>query len=254
MLPKDIQSASYKGVGFLCPKDKIEQGRNTVLHRWPDSNVQYAEDNGFTPPEYKLTIILADPNLLGKVAALRRVLNSPGPGTLKHPYVGSKQCSVKGPWSADRDDHDAGVWTAEVCFVETVGAIFPALISGIPAVVSGLAASTIASISSQFAGVFGAGPLSAVSRVAIGAGVGAIGSSLSSAFGASLGVSTLVNQAQSMADQPDRIATLLSSAVTDPLTSDVFTAAQLVQGMKAVSEQASGVVNDAVSFANRIGM
>lgn len=253
MLPKDLQSASFRGVSFLCPKDTLEEGRNTIDHKWPDSNLRYAEDNGLNAPEYKLTIILTGPNLPGKVAALRRALNAPIPGTLKHPWVGVKQCAVKGPYKADRDDKDGGVWTAEVCFLETVGALFPALAAGIPAVVSGLAASTIGSIAAGFPSVFGAGPLTVASRLAIGAGIGSIGGALSSAFGASLGVTTLVNQAAALADQPARLAGLLSGAVQAPLTSAVFSSGQLLAGMRAVSTAAAVVTHDAISFGTRIG-
>lgn len=153
----DLAPASFRGARFLCPRDHVEQGRNTIDHHYPDSNRRYAEDNGFTPPVYHITAYLHGAGLRGQFNALAAALNTPGPGTLAHPWLGSHLCAVKGPWKVVRDDKDSGVLEIEITFLETSPtALFPGAVSGIAALVSGLSGGLVPALFAGLAGNLGA--------------------------------------------------------------------------------------------------
>lgn len=170
----NLQPASFRGARFLCPKDNAQEGRNSIEHKYPDSNRRYVEDNGYCPPEFSLTAVLHGPNVLGQFKSLQGALNRKGPGTLRHPYYGSQLCAVKGPWKVTREDTDAGVLTLDITFLVTSNAIFPAILAAIPAVVSSLAGSFISKALGSFASAFGNPLLSPVTMGVLASGLRAV--------------------------------------------------------------------------------
>lgn len=244
---RDLSPASFRGVAFLCPKDTAEEGRNSIKHSYPDASHRYVEDNGLIPPEFKLTAILHGADLPAKVRSLRGALNTPGPGTLRHPYYGSHLCAVIGPYHVSRSDDDSGVVTFEITFAVTGAAIFPGLVGAIPAVVTGLALSTISSIASLLPAAFGAGPLSSVSRDVIGAGMAGIGTALNGQF-SSVDASRMIEQASNLASDPDRFGSLLDSAMSGAIGADegTISSARLASGFQSTFDAASSLVNQAL--------
>lgn len=155
MLPKDLHKASFRGVPFLAPSDETSEGRTTIDHRYPDSNFRYAEDNGGIPPKFAISAILCEPNLTGKLRSLRRALTAQGPGTLKHPWCGTQFVQVDGDYTISRDQKHAGYVELKIKFLVTGPPVFPSIVSGISAVVSGLAASAVAEIFNAFVAAYG---------------------------------------------------------------------------------------------------
>lgn len=154
MLLHQLQRASFRGVPFLVPDDKLDEGRHVVMHEYPDSNQRYAEDNGRDTPIFNVSAIVAEPGLPGKLSALRRALAAEGPGTLKHPWAGSQFVQVD-KVSIKRSDKNGGYVELEIKFVTTGPPQFPGLISSIPAAVSALVSSAIVDIFKQFVLDFG---------------------------------------------------------------------------------------------------
>ena len=150
----DLQPASFRGAAFLCPHDHVKEGRNTIDHKYPNSSYRYAEDNGYTPPEFDMTCVLHGPNLLADFSRLRAALNTPGPGTLRHPWYGAQFCAVKGPWKVSREDRDSGVLELDVTFLVTGPPAFPGLVSNIAATISTLSASAVAASFAAFTAQF----------------------------------------------------------------------------------------------------
>lgn len=254
MLLKDLAPASFRGVPFRVPKDTLSEGRRIIEHFWPDSNRRYAEDNGFIPPEFTVTAILHGANLPGQLNSLRNALNTPGPGTLKHPWAGVHRCAVKGPFKIERSDQDGGVITIELCFVRDDGPIFPSLLSGIPAQVASLASAAIGNIGGALPGLFGAGALTAASRDVIGGAIGNLGSVITGEFGAGAASRVLSGQFLSLADDPSRIASSLMGAVEVPFVGTAFSDAQVLQGFRALSDQAASITGEALSFGQAAGI
>lgn len=233
---RDLQAASFRGVRFYCPKDDLEEGRTAIDHRYPDASYRYAEDNGRIPPEFKISALLFGRNVAGQVRALRSALNRPGPGTLKHPWAGSQFVQVKGPFKVSREDSDSGVVKFDITFLVTGPPIFPGLVSGIPAVVSGLVGSMIATLFEGFAGVYGTGGSTAASRSSIGGAISDVGSALVAAFGPDTSAEMLAATGPQIADTPSRTAVLLADAFRVPFQNDAVSNDQLVTGFRDVIE------------------
>lgn len=120
--PVNLLPASFRGVPFLVPSDETEEGPRTVEHEYPGSGVRYNENLGYCPPRFDLTIVLADPGVSGKLAALRNALNVEAPGTLMHPVFGAQLVSVVGPYRISRDQQSAGIIELSVTFSVTASA------------------------------------------------------------------------------------------------------------------------------------
>jgi prophage DNA circulation protein len=199
----DLIPSSFRGVRFLVPRDSASEGRNSIRHLFPDSSQAYVEDNGLIPPEFTLTAILHGNNLLAQFAALRNALNTPGPGTLYHPWYGPQFCAVKGPWKVTREDSDSGVLTLEICFWVTGPAQFPNRVSGIAAQVTSLSATFVNTAWNEFVSQYGTTPaFSDVSLTTIGAAITDVVSQFAPLAGA-----TGVNLAMThLTDEPERFA------------------------------------------------
>lgn len=143
----DLAPASFKGARFLVPRDHVAHGRNAIEHKVPGANLHFVEDNGAQIRELHLTMYLSGVSLMSDWSRLQTALNSAGPGTLNHPWLGSLFCQVKGPVQTKRDDKDSGVLEIVATFCETIGGTASAgvNISGvIPASIASGAANVIA--------------------------------------------------------------------------------------------------------------
>lgn len=247
MLLADLQPASFRGVRFLVPKDTWEEGRNSIKHKYPDASFQYVEDNGLIPPEFKVTAILHGANLPGQLKALRSALTRPGPGTLRHPYFGSQFVMVMGPYRGERQDSDSGVITLEISFAVTGPPIFPGAVSGIAAVVSGLASGAVASMFQAFSAAYGYsdGGASTATRTALSDGIGAIAGALAEAFGVG---DDLLAESSNVADEPERLADMIEDALRAPIDDDTITAERLVAGYRDVADAAALVTDEALAI------
>ncbi len=245
MLLAELSPASFRGVTFYVPKDTGEEGRNIIHHQYPNSSIRYDEDNGGHAPTFKITALLFGTGLSAKLNRLRDALNKPGPGTLNHPYLGSWTCSAVGPYKYQREDEDSGVITLDLTFsVTSSGTIFPGIVSGIAAVVSGLAGSAVSTITGSFAASFGAGAMSAFSRDAIATQIQSIGSTISSGLANIAPALQLQSSARNLATDPATLIQLASSAMTSAAKLDVATLSpeRLATGMKSVFDAGSASV------------
>lgn len=242
---RDLRPASFRGARFLCPHDMAEEGRNTIDHKYPDSNVRYAEDNGYIPPEFKMTCVLHGNSVLSDFSALRSALNQPGPGTLHHPWYGAQFCAVKGPWKVTREDRQSGVLELDVCFLVTGPAVFPGRTSTIAALVTGLSATFVNDLFTLFQNTYGTPSMSAVTETFMANQVTAVADTFLTAFGSVEAVQTSANH---LIAAPERYATN-APMLADELTTlfrgpfedlaVTYTGQDIVNGMAQVASQAA---------------
>lgn len=133
-----LQAASFRGAAFLVPDDGVDEGPNSIIHKYPDRRTQYVEDNGLNSPSFRIKAVLTGKNALAGFQRLRTALNAAGPGTLKHPWYGNRRCSVVGPYKVTRSDKQAGIIRLEITFQETSEGLFPLALPFSPAALSGL--------------------------------------------------------------------------------------------------------------------
>lgn len=247
MLLRDLRSASFRGVPFLVPSDTVEEGRTTLDHLYPDSSFRYAEDNGGIPPEFALSIILAEPNLPAKYRALRAALTRPGPGTLKHPWYGNQFCQLDGKFKVKRDDKHAGYLEIEAKFLVTGPPLFPALVSsGIPAVVGNLASAAVIAIWDAFSRTYSASGVSARTVSSLSDRVVAIGDALVTAFGsASSTPARIVTDAGYLARDAAALGQRMVTSLEAPFDDDTISDAQMIAGFTALNDLAVSMADDA---------
>lgn len=248
MLLSDLQPASFRGASFLVPKDSFEDGRNTIDHLYPDSSMHYMEDNGKHPEEFSVTAILHGPNLPAKLRRLKSALNTPGPGTLKHPYFGSRFVAVCGPYKGERADSNAGVITLEIKFKVT-GPPLTSLISGVSAVVSSLAGSAITALYASFVQTYGPVETLLSSRDQIADTIDIIASSVVSSFGGSAIGTRLADDAAAYVDQPELLAERMQGMYQSPMDNEEsYTAEQLVTAYREAMDAAGAEVDLATAI------
>ena len=243
----DLQPASFRGARFLVPRDMTEEGRNTILHEYPDAAHRFAEDNGYIPPKFELTCVLHGQGLPGKVKTLRRALNTPGPGTLQHPHYGAQFCAVVGPYRVIREDTDSGVVIIEATFAVTGPPLFPGVVSGIAAVVTGLAGSAVTQLFAAFAARFSP-PRSESSRSVLAAGVTRIAATAAGRFGATAAATRIARDAGALVAQPETLASQLGSLNRGPFDDLALANPVLVRGFAALIDTANGIGLDAAAI------
>lgn len=242
----DLAPASFRGVRFLCPKDQTAEGRNSILHHYPDSDRLYAEDNGYSPPEFTITAVLHGRDVIAQFRSLRAALNRKGPGTLHHPFYGAKLCAVKGPWKVTREDSDLGVLTLEICFVETTLAIFPLAGVAIPAVVTSLAGAFIGNAITSLARVLG----SLQSDASISAMASAVRSTaasfndLTGAADVSLAVAHFTESAERYVLDPPTLATETQKLFRGAFEDTTYTGEEITRTLRKVDAVLADVAAD----------
>ena len=123
--------ASFRGVTFLCPNDRLTEGRKTVTHEYVNSDKRFVEDLGAMPPKFSMTIIIADDinfNADEKRDQLRNALKTPGPGLLIHPVYGRQEVTVEGEYEVSREDRELGSYSFNVTFAVSEAGIQPDVI------------------------------------------------------------------------------------------------------------------------------
>lgn len=250
MLPSDLQAASFRGARFLVPRDESEEGRNAVCHEYPDASFRYVEDNGYIPPRFTLPAVLHGPDLGSKLQRLRSALNAPGPGVLKHPHYGTQFVQVDGTYKVSRDDRSAGTIELEIKFAVTGAPVLPGLLSGIAAVVTGLAASAIVLMFQEFQAEFDrTASASVTTHTATAGALFDVADVLDRSFGRSTdAASRIANEATFMVRNPEILKNLLVAAYRDPFDDDSLSTRELIDGFSATAAAAALVSESALTI------
>ncbi|MEE9222968.1 MAG: DNA circularization N-terminal domain-containing protein [Nitrosomonadaceae bacterium] len=112
----ELFPASYKGAPFLVNQVSTSGGRKTVLHEFPNSNIQVIEDLGLSPREYRISAIIAEPGYIQKRNTLLRALEGEGKGILIHPFYGRIENIVARTFTLNEDVSRLGDTVVEIVF------------------------------------------------------------------------------------------------------------------------------------------
>lgn len=249
MLLHHLSPASFRGVRFLVPSDTAEAGRNTIRHAYPDKSFHYLEDNGLHPDEFKILAILHGPTLPNQLRALVAALKRPGPGLLKHPYLGSQFVQVDGKYRLQRDDRDAGIIEIEIPFSVTGPARLPGAVSGIPAAVSGIASAALTSLFEAFSSRYG-DPTTAASVNVVASSVADLGDEIDAQFASAgtAGAELSARAARFASDGPNLGTTLERAIRTPAFDDDTYSAEALVAGFGSVADVAASICDTAAAI------
>lgn len=98
-----MQPASFRGVSFGVSRASDDLGRRVVRHDYPQRDDPYVEDLGRAPRVISVTGFVVGPDYMAGRDALQEALDTPGPGTLIHPWHGSLTVCV----TSARVEHSA---------------------------------------------------------------------------------------------------------------------------------------------------
>lgn len=247
----DLQAASFRGARFLVPYDTAEEGRNSIEHNYPDSNKRYLEDNGLESANFQIIAILHGPNIRSDFARLRSALTKPGPGTLQHPWLGRQRVAVMGRFRVTRDDKDAGILEIDIPFGVTSSALFPSLLSGIPASVGGLAQAALATIFANLAAQWNTGGAAGTSTTinALMDEVSGFATKLSAGIGKKTdGALQIIRQPAVKVRSGADIQAALTTLFAEPFDDLDLTGSNLTAGFKAAAD----AVDDIAYSASRV--
>lgn len=211
---QELVAASFRGVSFLVPHGTVESGRHAVRHEYPDSSTRFVEDNGLRVPEFKVTAIVHEPGALAWMRRLESALKTPGPGTLVHPTHGRQFVQVH-TYHLHHKDSEVGIYTFDIVFLVTGPPVFPGLLSGIAASITGLSALALVGLfqafQSQIASL-GLGAIGGTTFAAVQSAVGALTTETRAAFASVSGVRAAV---VSLEAAPGRIVTDVATFAND---------------------------------------
>ena len=109
---------SFKGIDFYVERSDTKGGRRWVVHEYPRRDVPYAEDMGRSAKEWRLSFFVAGDDYDQWRNMLIDALDSPGAGTLVHPYLGTFRAVATDPrWR--ESTREGGICYFEVTFVES---------------------------------------------------------------------------------------------------------------------------------------
>jgi prophage DNA circulation protein len=88
-----LRPASIRGVPCYVDEGELDAGRRLQVHEYPQRDKPWAEDMGRATRSMTVTAFVVGDDYLQQAERLLQALETPGPGTLVHPWLGSMQVS-----------------------------------------------------------------------------------------------------------------------------------------------------------------
>lgn len=123
-LSDNLLPASFRDVPFHVGTNDLGAGRRVQVHEYPQRDKPFVEDLGRATRELEFTAVLVGEDYVDQVNALLKALETPGPGTLVHPWLGEMEVALK---DKGRVSFDSGLGkaTLQLSFVESGELEFP---------------------------------------------------------------------------------------------------------------------------------
>jgi prophage DNA circulation protein len=116
---QNMQPGSFRGVPFLATSSDLNFGRNAAVHEFPLGETPQAQDLGAKANRFALEIFVIGPTYMAQRDALISALTTPGPGTLIHPWQGSKTVQLVGEARCRESAAEGGMAVFNVTFAQT---------------------------------------------------------------------------------------------------------------------------------------
>lgn len=148
-----LQSASFRGVPFFVETHQASGGRNGVVFKYVGGGV-YVEDLGAGEKRYRIDAYVIGPDYFpGRDALLSAAQDVAGPGTLVHPYLGTKTVSVQ-RWELEESRREGGTARIGLEFIESVVAPVQPAADASGAALDDSADDALTSLNTGYAGNF----------------------------------------------------------------------------------------------------
>ena len=123
-LQLQLRPASFRGVPFNVTGGDISAGRRNEVHEYPKRDKPWVEDNGRATREISVSAVLVGADYIQQSKNLLAALETPGTGTLIHPWLGTLTVALR---EKGRISFDSALGKAvvELQFVEAGELDFP---------------------------------------------------------------------------------------------------------------------------------
>ncbi|CAI0963886.1 Mu-like prophage DNA circulation protein [Serratia liquefaciens] len=91
-----LQPASFRGVPFNVEEEEGTFGRRVQTHEYPGRDKPYSEDLGRTTRRFNVSAYLIGDDYFDQRDRLIKAVETPGPGTLVHPFYGEMVICIDG--------------------------------------------------------------------------------------------------------------------------------------------------------------
>ncbi len=157
-IPSNLQQASYNGVPFGVDDEECRFGRRQALHEYPKRDKPWAEDMGRATRRMAVNGFLMVSGVYngGGDAMFQRdqlvaAVETPGPGTLVHPTLGTLTVSVFDLTIRSRTEDGYGTYFSfSLTFIEGGDRLFPTLAVGFSSATPAAAADATAATANTF--------------------------------------------------------------------------------------------------------
>jgi prophage DNA circulation protein len=120
----ELRQASFRNVAFEVESHELTTGRRVQLHEYPLRDEPYAEDMGRKARRCSIECFLLGADYLTAAAKLEEALLAEGPGTLVHPWLGTRRVAVD-EYRRRETTREGGYVKFSITFVEAGQAAEP---------------------------------------------------------------------------------------------------------------------------------
>lgn len=234
---KQFQYGRFRDAWFHVEAHDAAGGRRVALHEYPRRDEPYAEDLGRKAREFSIECFVIGTEYMWARDQLLAALEKPGPGTLVHSYLGTRQVAVR-DYRLRESSRDGGVAQFSITFVEAGRALQPATSVDTAAAVDVAASAAAAAAVDEFADSFSVvGVASFVSDAAVDI-VADLNSYLRTAAGR---IAAATSPVTAFAAQLDQLGANVATLIRTPATlgADI---AGVVFALAGVARDAQGAL------------
>jgi prophage DNA circulation protein len=146
--------ATFRGVPFFIAQAELMGGRRTVTHEYPLRDVPFVEDLGRRARRLPVEGYVIGPEYFTSRDALIAALEEQGPGSLVHPYFGTRTVACSG-YSVRSSAEEGGIARFAIDFEETESKAFAPSVLAAPGAAAGLSSErALTSVSKRFPGIY----------------------------------------------------------------------------------------------------
>lgn len=120
-----LHPASFRGVPFKVSEDDGAFGRRVQTHEYPNRDEPYTEDLGRLTRRFNIDAYLVGDDYFDQRDQLIKAVETPGPGTLVHPYYGEMSICIDGAIQVRHSDTAGRMCRVSFSVVESGKLSFP---------------------------------------------------------------------------------------------------------------------------------
>lgn len=121
----NLRPASFRGVPFQVEDDEGTFGRRVQIHEYPNRDKPYTEDLGRATRRFTINAYLVGNDFFEARDRLIVAIDTPGSGTLVHPYYGEVAVSIDGEVRVSHSGRDGRMCRVSFNVVEAGELSFP---------------------------------------------------------------------------------------------------------------------------------